>query len=310
MQLLSHPEPAWPNKDCFTMSACPVCRATAFVPQFTVKSIPIFTCNSCGLVLQNPQPSDDELATIYGSNYFIGASANDSFAPQFDAVKRATAALQLDEVSAYLRHHGRSAPGLRLLEVGCGHGNMLLEARDRGYDIHGLEYSADAARTANRKLGREIVRVGLIGETPLPERSIDVCILVDVIEHVRDPRDFLTHIRRIVRDGGSIFIATPSVDSWSSRVLGRHWMEYKREHLFYFSRHSIRSLLQAVGFTDISISAGRKVLTPDYIIRHFEKFPVPLISPTFQLIRKALPHALFGTPIKLTAGGINVLATR
>jgi ubiquinone/menaquinone biosynthesis C-methylase UbiE len=262
------------------------------------------------MVLQNPQPGDDELAAIYGSNYFIGSSANDNFAPQFDTVKRATASLQLDEVAAYLGQHGKNATGLRLLEVGCGHGNMLLEARRRGYDIHGLEFSADAAQTANRKLGSEIVRVGMIGETPMPERSIDVCILVDVLEHVRDPKDFLTHVRRIVKDGGSVFIATPSVDSWSARVLGRHWMEYKREHLFYFSRDSIRSLLQTIGFTDIVISAGRKVLTPDYIIRHFEKFPIPVISPTLQLTRKVIPKALLSTPIRLTAGGINVFATR
>ena len=60
-----------------------------------------------------------------------------------------------------------------------------------------------------------------IGKTPLTERSFDICILIDVIEHVRDPENFLNQVWRILKDGAVIFIATPSVDSWSARALGR-----------------------------------------------------------------------------------------
>lgn len=292
------------------LAVCPVCHARAFTPRFTVKDIPVERCGSCGLVVQNPQPSDAALAAIYGSDYFIGSSANDRFASQFDVVKRATAALQLDEIAAYLRGRGQSAGGLRLLEVGCGHGNMLLEARLRGYDVQGLEYSADAAQTANRKLGAEIVRVGEIGRTALPERSFDVCILIDVIEHVRDPEFFLKEIWRILKDGAIVFIATPSVDSWSARALGRHWMEFKPEHLFYFGRDTIDRLLRNTGFADIAISTGRKVLTPDYIIGHFEKFPIPVITPALRAMRAVTPQTLLSRPTKLTASGINVFAAK
>src|SRR5213076_355760 len=98
------------------LAACPVCHASAFRTRFTIKGIPVESCESCGLVVQNPQPSDAELAAVYGSDYFIGSSANDPFASQFDLVKRATAALQLDEIAAYLRRRGQAPGGLRLLE--------------------------------------------------------------------------------------------------------------------------------------------------------------------------------------------------
>ena len=187
---------------------------------------------------------------------------------------------------------------------------MLLEARSRGYDVHGLEYSADAAGVANRKLGADVVRVGAIGAETFPEQSFDVCILADVIEHVRDPAEFILNIGRILKIGGVVFIATPSTDSWSARLLGRHWMEYKPEHLFYFDRSTITRLLGTAGFDRIEISSGTKVLTADYVIGHFDKFPVPVLSRVLSGLRAVAPAALLGRPVRITASGINVLAVK
>lgn len=292
------------------LSACPLCHGRAFERRFSVKAIPIERCRVCGLIVQNPQPSDEELAAIYGSNYFLATWKKERIPSQFDTVKRATAALQLEEISTYLRRQGHTPHGLRLLELGCGHGNMLMEARQRGFEVQGLEYSSDAAQRANDKLGADLVRVGTVSEAPIPERSFDICLLVDVIEHVRDPEAVLKHIWRILKDGGVLFIATPSVDSWSARVLGRHWMEYKPEHLFYFGRDTIKSLIENAGFADIVISTGKKVLTPDYIIEHFEKFPVPVVTSSLRLLRALTPQAVLRRPLKLTASGVNVFATK
>src|ERR1043165_1205577 len=201
------------------LARCPVCHAESFTARTTVQGVALEACNGCGLLVQNPQPSDSQLATIYGSNYFIGSSENDRLAPQLDIVKRATASLQLDEITRYLRKLGRPTDHLAVLEVGCGRGNMLLEARTRGHDVCGLEFSADAARVANRKLGADIVRIGAIGEETFPDQSFDLCILADVIEHLRDPGKFLETVRRILKPGGVVFLATPSTESWSGKQL-------------------------------------------------------------------------------------------
>src|ERR1700752_1901114 len=83
--------------------ACPVCHSQTFSRRSGPEGMVIEACDGCGLLAQNPQPSNDQLAAIYGSNYFIGSSENDRLAPHFDLVKRATASLQLDEIAAYLR---------------------------------------------------------------------------------------------------------------------------------------------------------------------------------------------------------------
>jgi len=292
------------------LARCPVCGAASFTPRTTVQGVALEACNGCGLLVQNPQPSDDQLAAIYGANYFIGSSENDRLAPHFDLVKRATAALQLDDIAAYLRKLGPDAAHPSLLEVGCGRGNMLLEARNRGYEVYGLEFSTDAARVANRKLEADVVRVGAIDKGTFPEQSFDVCILADVIEHVRDPAGFLQIISRLLKPGGIVFIATPSIESWSARLLGWNWMEYKPEHLFFFDPGTIARLLENAGFGHIEISSGRKVLTPDYMIGHFEKYPVPVFSQLLGALRRFTPTALLGKPIRVTPSGINVLAAK
>lgn len=291
------------------VAVCPVCQGRQFRGAAEIRGLPIQVCERCGLTLQNPQPSDAELAGIYGSSYFIGSN-DPGLAKQFDLVKRGTARLQLDKIAAYLNRSGRSASGLRLIEVGCGHGNLLLEARTRGYEVHGVEVSADAASVANRKLGQDVVRVGRLAESGSFGLSYDVCILADVIEHVRDPREFLRSMRRIMNDRAIIYIGTPSLDSWSARVLGRHWMEFKREHLFYFNRRTIAQLLADLQFGDVQISSGRKALTASYVVAHFAKFPVPGISGVLQGLNKWLSESVSGRPISITASGIDVLARR
>ena len=289
---------------------CPVCSTSDFHARFAIIDNAIETCAACGLVLQNPQPSDNELAAIYGNHYFIGSSDNDRYASQFEVVKRATARLQLGEIDAYCARHGLPKRAGHLLEIGCGHGNLLLEARAQGYQVAGLEYSPDAAQKANQKLGADLVRVGAVGQTPLPESSYDICILADVIEHVRDPKDLLQHIWRVLKPEGVMFVATPSIDSWSSRSLGRHWMEFKPEHLFYFGRETIRRLLANAGFSEISVTTGQKILTLDYIVGHFDKFPIPVISPSLRMARALTPQFILNAPMKITASGINVFAMK
>jgi len=267
-------------------------------------------CTSCGLILQNPQPSERQLAETYGPNYFIGSGNQSDLASQFERVKRATARLQLDELGKYLGDIGLSSNGLRLLEIGPGHGNMLVEAQSRGYEVYGLEISADAAAIANRKLRADAVRVGVASDVGMLGQSYQVCILADVIEHVRDPRNLLTSVWRALEVPGVLYIATPSLDSWSAKVLRRYWMEFKREHLFYFNAYTITRLLTDLGFKQVEITRGKKVLSPDYIIGHFEKFPVPIITTIMHNARRLMPRRILGAEIRVVASGINLRAAK
>jgi SAM-dependent methyltransferase len=255
--------------------------------------------------MRNPQPSDRELSAIYTEQYFLVPGA------EADRLKRGTAADYLDNIEQRLGICLAAAGTQpRLLEVGSGLGNLLFEAKKRGYDVTGVEYSASSVRAANERLGAECVVQGTIGDVPLPDSSFDVAVLADVIEHTRDPLSNLKRIWRLLRPGGALFMALPSLDSWSARLMRERWMEFKLEHLFYFDSSTVRTALLKSGFEEVEVSTGWKTLSPEYIVRHFERFPVPVLTRIARVTGALMPGPLRRRHMRVVASGINVLARR
>lgn len=221
------------------------------------------------------------------------------------ALKRATAKLYLDIISPFVQ-----ARSPKFLEIGCGSGDFLMEAESRGFEVEGLEYSEHAAARANRQLGHQAVRVGSPERKYLPPEQYDVIGAFDVIEHLRNPKQSLSDLHGALKPGGLLAIVTPSLNSWSRRLLGRYWMEYKTEHLTYFSRRSLAQLFEKTGFAQIQFFPNYKVLSFDYVAAHFARFPVPVVGPLIQFSRAILPDKLVHRPTKIVASGITVIARK
>ncbi len=133
---------------------------------------------------------------------------------------------------------------------------------------------------------------GSLEQAGLPDGAFDVCMLCDVIEHVRDPIGLLAIVRRLLRPGGTLFIATPSLDSWSARMLKGNWMEFKPEHLFYFDSATLQTALFRAGFHEAIVGRGWKILNIDYIAEHFARFPVPMIGRLVRMSAGLTPRFL------------------
>src|SRR5689334_4903344 len=114
------------------VKACHVCQGARVYYLFSTSGCRVVRCDNCGLLFLNPQPSDDELVRIYSANYFLGS---DSQAGRHAAseLKQATARLYLSEIH---RYHGPERG--RLLEVGCGEGDLLALAEADGWHVTGV----------------------------------------------------------------------------------------------------------------------------------------------------------------------------
>jgi len=288
--------------------ACPVCQTRRFSYSFSIETFRLVKCRECDFTFLNPQPTDQELGEIYSSDYFLGSTDQEQ-ASRFANLKYATAEEYLELMEAY----SGLARG-RFLEIGSGSGDMLLAAAKKGFKVTGVEYSSHACQTAQSRLLKE----GLEGEIicgeidAISSRSgeFDVCVMADLIEHVRDPRHFVEVLHRVLRPGGVIFIATPSLDSWSSRLLGARWMEYKPEHLSYFNRKTLEGLLFSEGFRQLSWEPGYKILNYDYIQGHFEKFPVPFFTRLVKVVGSCLPKSTRTRERRVVASGMIVMGRR
>jgi SAM-dependent methyltransferase len=140
----------------------------------------------------------------------------------------------------------------RLLDLGCGAGNLLLAARENGWEAQGLDVSPQAVKHG-RDLGFEVFQ-GELRNARLPAQQFDVITAAELLEHLPDPRAELTEIVRLLRPGGLFWSTTPHSRGLSGRVLGVKWRVIAPpEHLQLFSLNGLKSLLLDVGFGDIRV---------------------------------------------------------
>jgi 2-polyprenyl-3-methyl-5-hydroxy-6-metoxy-1,4-benzoquinol methylase len=283
---------------------CPICGASRPRYSFSKDSYPVYFCAGCGCEFLEPQPDDAELAEIYDAEYFLG-DHDEASDQRVAALKSASAALYLDRLATVLNGTGK-----RLLEIGCGTGDFLLAAQSRSLEVNGVEFSPVSVVTANRRLGAELVQQGTIENASFPRQHFDVIAACDVIEHTRSPKEFLARAYSLLRPGGVIFLVTPSLDSLSRKLLGNRWMEYKVEHLFYFGQKSLARLLIDAGFEPPAFAPNRKALSLDYVYRHFERFPVPVITPLLGLVRRCATEGLAQRQWVVPASGVFATAKK
>ncbi len=288
------------------MNICPICKQNKVVLAFPFKRYQVYACRNCGFQWLDPQPTDSELSEIYSDQYFLD-EGDAKITELVNKIKRATARLYLEqlvkEISPSLNHAS-------LLEIGCGMGDFLLEAQSEGFNVSGLEVTDHLVELANRRLGSTSVQKGYLESSRFDKESFDVVANFDVIEHVRNPVDFLMHVNSLLKESGKVYIVTPSLDSFSAKLLGRNWMEYKVEHISYFNQKSISLLLEQAGFQHIKFISNQKILNFDYIHRHFVRFPVKGLSPLVNLARNLIPDKLAYMPIKVVASGMAVIAEK
>jgi 2-polyprenyl-3-methyl-5-hydroxy-6-metoxy-1,4-benzoquinol methylase len=285
-------------------SECHICGDHNIKYKFMVGEHSLYQCAGCGFMFLNPQPSDEFLSSLYTSDYFL-MGADDLSSRRRSEMKKATALLYLKQL---IRYYG-SQEG-KLLEIGCGNGDFLLAAKQTGFAVQGIEVSESATKSANDKLGVQTVQCGTVEDIDLPDGCFDVCALFDVVEHVRHPIKFLNRVHRLLAPGGVLFIVTPSLGSWSARLMKNRWMEFKPEHLHYFDTETIQNALCKSGFHEINVNPNHKYLQIEYIRDHFRKYPVPFYSKAINAVARFIPSALKTNNIKYSTSGMNILCRK
>lgn len=153
----------------------------------------------------------------------------------------------------------------RLLELGCGRGELLLGAREEGWDVAGVEMTS-AFASVNPELRVEVARVE---EARSLDEEYDVVLLAAILEHLYDPVSCLRRVRRCLADDGIVFIDVPNECSlWTRtgntyfRLRGRDWATnlsptFPPFHVVGFCPTSLRRMLQRCGFAIASLRTER-----------------------------------------------------
>ena len=155
----------------------------------------------------------------------------------------------------YARHHlrqiRRHARRGRLLEVGAGNGNVLVEARRRGFEVRGLEPNPIQAAFIRDKLGIPCFEsLDEVGRDRTVE-PFDVIYHRDVLSHFFDSLEEFSTLNDLLADGGTMVFETGigDVDHSYFRLIPLFQLP---DHLFFFSDRNIDELLRRTGFIRVA----------------------------------------------------------
>lgn len=139
--------------------------------------------------------------------------------------------------------------GGRWLDLGCGQGELLDEARRRGLCGMGLDVSRDNAR-ATRKSGAASLVADLNRGLPFADASLAGATLVEVIEHIIQAETLVAELHRVIQPGGWLVVTTPNVVHWTYRLraLTGHPPKQEGYHYRFFTKPLLKKVFSERGF--------------------------------------------------------------
>ncbi|PKL76264.1 MAG: hypothetical protein CVV27_11150 [Candidatus Melainabacteria bacterium HGW-Melainabacteria-1] len=233
---------------------CRICRASGDFPRHSARermfgsgqAFDYLRCTACGCLQIEAIPQD--LEHYYPADYY-------SYDPE--AAKGWRAALRRARNRALLRgghawlawlqpyealaavagqHLPRQA---RILDVGCGRGQLVNALREQGYaQTCGIDpFLAQDLSPWIQK--RSLANIS---------GHWDLIMLHHSLEHLPDPHQAFAEIRRLLAPHGRVLIRVPTVDSWAFSHYGDCWVQWDPpRHLYLFSRQNLDLLAAAHG---------------------------------------------------------------
>ena len=217
-------------------SSCLICNSTALNPLKDYQSTHLCKCKSCGFVFAQAIPTMAEL-----EKHYEGYSRNDYLSPV--TIKR------YNELLDYFEQFRKTG---KLIDVGCGIGYFLEEAKKRGWEVYGTEYTDEAIEICE---GKGInMKKGVLNPNDYEPESFDIITSFEVIEHINNPQEEIQNFNQILRKGGLVYITTPN---WNALLRYRLKAAYNvivyPEHLSYYTPRTIKKLFKSRGFKSLKV---------------------------------------------------------
>jgi len=230
--------------------------------------------HNCGLLWLDPMPAPEDIHQAYRQYYTHGEITRDSWARRiYHAVRAAYLSNHfgypsnagipllprlLASLAAWVPHLAvrfdasvmwlRAKPQGRLLEIGCGRGDLLHHLSRLGWEVQGIDPDPKAAATA-RERGLN-VSCGSLESVSFADESFDAIIMSHVIEHLYDPIATVRECHRILKSGGRLVLLTPNTGSLGHSKYGRNWLHLDPpRHLHLFNMANLPKIARNLRFS-------------------------------------------------------------
>nr|HDN01024.1 class I SAM-dependent methyltransferase [Deltaproteobacteria bacterium] len=265
------------------VSTCPLCGGQKHSQLYSFQPFEVVRCTHCSLGYLSPRLTEEAIMAHYRDpGYFEGSGGYG-----YEDYRLQEAGLRLS-FQRFLRILAKkSLTGGSLLEIGCGPGLFLDEAREYFSHRVGTEFSADIAQQALKFADKMIVG----GLEHLDETDcFDVIIAINVIEHVYEPISFLTSICNHLRAGGMVILVTPDLDGLWRRLFRSRWPSFKiPEHIIYFNTTTLRQLGTETGLKEMDFFGFTQIFPLSLIL---DKLYIRNAPSLFQRLLIPVPYTM------------------
>lgn len=196
----------------------------------------IFKCRNCLLLFHHPTYKERELKKLYEKNYYFFIRDDSiEFKRAFKVLRRISYKLDLNK-------------NFNIIEVGCGKGYLLYLLDKLGYRVEGVEISETASKYARERFDLNVFNGTLEEYVKERDKKFEVILLIDLLEHIKNPHSFMESIRKISKRGTVLFIDTPNSGSQEIKRERDKWIGFNPFHIRIYSLKSIDALLKRYGF--------------------------------------------------------------
>lgn len=224
------------------LSKCPLCKSGRFLNYAEItdhavskENFILCKCSNCELLFTNPRPTEDKIGPYYNFPEYYSHEDKAKNLTQwiYQKVRNFSISKKVD----YIRRLKRKG---KLLDYGCGTGEFLKAAKNKGWKISGIEPNEKARNQANLKLN-EKVKNSI--EELNKNSDYDIITLFHVLEHIHELRKTLKKIITHLKSDGYLIIAVPNADSWDGKKYGKYWAGWDvPRHLYHFNSKSIEAI--------------------------------------------------------------------
>ena len=214
----------------------------------TQEEFEILECEDCKLLFTSPSPTPDKIGSYYKSEDYLSHNEEKKglFARIYNKVKK----INIKNKFKIATSSQQSA--VSILDIGCGVGDFLLYAKEKGCNVTGIEPSEDARKIAEKKLDCKISSPEELQN--IPDNSFDIITMWHVLEHVADLKTEIHHLQRILKKDGRLVLALPNYKSYDAEYYKDKWAAYDvPRHLSHFSQTSIKNIFKETNLQLIDI---------------------------------------------------------
>jgi 2-polyprenyl-3-methyl-5-hydroxy-6-metoxy-1,4-benzoquinol methylase/RimJ/RimL family protein N-acetyltransferase len=224
-----------------------------------------------GFLEFSDKPTKEELRTYYADRYFQTSQGNyrSAYGPVELIYSDNKLAQRVQIIDGLLT--GRIGS---MLDVGCGEGFAMAHFQRLGWTVTGLDYSQAGVAAMNPHC-LPLLTTGdidtLLKQIGQSGRKFDLIWLSNVLEHVIDPVDLMSQIRKLLSDGGVLVIIVPNDFSpvqtqlvQQGHISEQFWIT-PPDHLSYFDNYSLRALGVATGYRCLNVIADFPI---DWFLYH------------------------------------------